>query len=106
MRMKSSYELFGVECGAGWGRLIEPLMQRCAAEGVTILQIKEKFGGLRFYVGKSSASLREMIDQAENASYSICEDCGAPGRLRGGSWLRTLCDVHAEGRERYVTRTF
>jgi hypothetical protein len=32
-------------------------------------------------------------------SYTICEECGAPGKLRGGGWMRTLCDKHEEERQ-------
>ena len=49
--MKTSYELFGVECGPGWRKLIEPIIDACEKEGVAIYQIKEKMGGLRFYTG-------------------------------------------------------
>lgn len=96
--MKSTYELFGLEIGPGWRSLVEPLIARCQAEGVTILQIKEKFGGLRFYVSDGSEALIRALDVAEAKSCTICEECGAPGERRGGGWIRTLCDFHAEDR--------
>lgn len=85
----------------GWQSLVSPLIDLCEQHGVEILQIKEKFGGLRFYVGEMSdenvASLSTAINVAEDASFRICQDCGAPGVLRGGGWLRTLChDCHAK----------
>lgn len=58
-------------------------------------QIKEKFGGLRFYwSGWCSDEMSELIDQAESDSEKICEGCGQPGRIRnnGSRWIQTLCD--------------
>ena len=94
-RPKWPYELFGVECGPGWGCLVWPLLRRCRLEDVSVLQVKEKFGGLRFYTGPASDELLDAINDAESLSFEICEICGEPGRIRGGSWLRTLCDEHA-----------
>ncbi len=70
-------------------------------------QIKEKFGGLRFYATTMngndyvSDSISGMIDMAEAMSYTICEECGQPGKLRSGGWIRTLCDVHEAKRQEY-----
>lgn len=81
------------ECGPGWDRLVDPLIERCRAEGVEILQIKEKFGSLRFYVGEASEELHDAVSQAEFDSQRICEQCGEPGICRSDrGWLRTLCD--------------
>lgn len=84
-----------VECGAGWKSLYVPLIARCKAEGVAVLQVKEKFGALRFYVMGGSDDLHAAIKEAESKSSTICEECGAPGELRKGSWRKTLCDQHA-----------
>lgn len=81
--------------GPGWHALVQPLIDLAHAEGATIAQVKEKFGGLRFYVNRSTPALDEAIAKAEAQSYTICEECGAPGKLRSGGWLRTLCDTHA-----------
>lgn len=89
------------ECGEGWKVLIDALVAECAREGVTIAQIKEKFGGLRFYVDSPTlpTSLAQAIAGAETLSYYICEDCGKPGQLSSnGRWLKTLCEVHRETR--------
>lgn len=90
--MKTPYELFGYEVGPGWMKIVRPLVDQANAEGATILQIKEKFGGLRFYVGGASEELLEAIDRAEEESYKTCEVCGEPGVPRRGGWIRTLCD--------------
>lgn len=57
-----------------------------------ILQVKEKFGGLRFYTSGSNDFFNGMVAMAEAASYRICEQCGKPGKPRSGGWILTLCD--------------
>lgn len=84
-----------VECGKGWEAIVNPLIAMCKANNVEIAQIKEKFGGLRFYVHGAPDWVEGLINTAEIASYHICEGCGKEGKLRKGSWLRTLCDEHA-----------
>lgn len=61
---------------------------------VVIQQIKEKFGGLRFYFQGGDEYIRGMVDFAEEMSYNICEECGEPGKKRNTGWIRTLCDHH------------
>ena len=59
---------------------------------VRAIQVKEKFGGLRFYVDGADNEVYGMITMAEAMSYVTCEQCGNPGSLhhRGG-WLKTVC---------------
>lgn len=78
--------------GPGWNKLIEPLQKKADEEGVKVLQIKEKFGGLRFYTERCSDELNTMINKAEDESYTICEYCGNSGSLQKGNWLKTLCN--------------
>lgn len=59
---------------------------------VVAVQVKEKFGGLRFYINGADEEVHGMITMAEAMSHKICEDCGSKGTLRKGGWLRTLCD--------------
>lgn len=89
----------GMGCGsslpAGWLTLmmdIHKILMRTDPD-YKIDQIKEKFGGLRFYTsGVTSAEGQLAIDNGESASYTTCEQCGGPGKLRDGRWIRTLCD--------------
>ena len=65
--------------GEGWHVLVQPLIDQAEAEGNQIVQIKEKFGGLRFYVnGAVSDDLQGKISDAEARSFEICELCGDP----------------------------
>jgi len=59
-----------------------------------VAQIKEKFGGLRFYMNYHDDAVDALIEKAEIACDSICEVCGQPGSKRGGAWIRNLCDLH------------
>ena len=59
-------------------------------------QVKEKFGGLRFYVQGAIDEHYHYISFAESMSYHTCEVCGAPGKRWTDGWHKTLCDIHAE----------
>lgn len=65
-------------------------------EQVVAVQVKEKFGGLRFYYNGGDDYIRGVVSMAEAMSYVTCETCGAPGKLRGDRWVQTLCDTHGE----------
>jgi hypothetical protein len=68
---------------------------------VHVAQIKEKFGGLRFYYDGGDAVIDGMVRMAESWAAHSCEKCGKPGTQRSGGWIRTLCDEHeAEYQER------
>ncbi|HVI41269.1 MAG TPA: hypothetical protein VM577_11450, partial [Anaerovoracaceae bacterium] len=58
------------------------------------VQVKEKFGGLRFYVRPSNSKIIAIVSRYEALSYNICMKCGAKdGSLRKDkSWWMTLCD--------------
>lgn len=93
-----------VDCGEGWWPIIAQLDRDISAiaPAYEVHQIKEKFGGLRFYYGIGDAGfdqrIDELVDAAERAAARTCELCGAPGRARGKGWIRTVCDEHAGGR--------
>jgi hypothetical protein len=79
--------------GVGWYPLIADLIKKLVALGwdKQVCQVKQKFGGLRFYINSGSEQIHELIDQAQRKSHTICEHCGQPGDLRAGSWDITLC---------------
>ena len=88
---------FGISCSDGWMDIVSKCAEEIVAndpeERVKFFQIKEKFGGLRFYVYGGDDYIQGMIDFAECISYSICEDCSQPGKPRYEGWARTLCDA-------------
>lgn len=93
---------FGV--GVGWYPLIKDLITDLIELGwdKKTCQVKEKFGGLRFYINAGSDKIYERITLAESQSYEICEVCGEKGELRKNiGWYTTLCDEHYN--EKYKT---
>lgn len=61
---------------------------------VKVTQIKEKFGGLRFYFDGGDEYVEGLVRMAECWADRSCEICGKPGRSRSGGWIKTLCDEH------------
>lgn len=59
-------------------------------------QVKEKFGTLSFYMSSATDEMYKLISEAERKSGETCEDCGAPGKRRGGGWIVTMCDSCAK----------
>ena len=125
-RINNLYVAFGFETGSGWFSLIDSLCGEIVAvyekHGIPIdvrpAQIKEKFGGLRFYwcrenqeksvhaidfLGNGTIRFQqddsdldkeigEVVDKWEDISYTVCERCGQPGELRKDlRWIRVLC---------------
>ena len=116
---------FGIECGNGWHDLIDLLCDsitqqvettnRCYPQlkfAVVAAQIKEKYGGLRFYVDfiynhelvedgdamkKITSRIWEisgMIRIIESMSRNTCEDCG--GKCKPDTtncFPRAICDA-------------
>ena len=94
-----------IGCGKGWYPLLLETDQKLAALDPEYLvhQVKEKFGGLRFYhqfvtEGADYHAGGAIEVEAERKSFTICEVCGEPGQLRDGGWRQTLGELHAEGR--------
>lgn len=100
----NSIWMFGFECSDGWYRLIEAtctLIQqhtdKMGGEPVVASQLKEKFGGLRFYYRGGDSYTAVVVELAELLSEHICEICGAPGRTKESKgWLRTRCSAHEQ----------
>ena len=68
-------------------------------EQVAVMQIKEKFGGLRFYYDGGDDYVRGLVTMAESWAAHTCEECGERGEHRSGGWIRTLCDKHEAERQ-------
>jgi hypothetical protein len=62
----------------GWTYIVKTLVRDLIALGwdKDLVQVKQKFGGLRFYIGKSNETLDNVIQQAESACSSACYQCG------------------------------
>jgi len=59
--------------------------------GFAVIQVKEKFGTLRFYCPSTSA-IDKYIRLAERLSAVTCEECGKPGTPNESGWISTLCE--------------
>jgi hypothetical protein len=93
-----------VECQKGWEKLYGSLFQLCKLLNIEVLQVKEKFGGLRFYVGAVPPEYLSMvyaiIEAVEAQSFRVCETCGTRnGVTTAGSWVLTLCQECREKRD-------
>lgn len=73
-----------------------PRLVHDSVKYIYIIQIKEKFGGLRFYYDGGDREIDGMVRMAESMSYRLCEVCGLPGRPNREGWIRTLCETHKE----------
>jgi len=106
---KMLLEGYGGFCiGEGWWPIIELLCSNIQShidwknkktfqvEQVVVRQIKEKFGGLRFYYDGGDDEISGMVQMVESIASITCETCGAPGKSRSGGWIRTLCDQHSQ----------
>ena len=98
---------WGFECGDGWFDLIDQLMgsiqnhidwqnqKEEVVQQVTVDQVKEKFGTLRFYYTGGDDYISGMVSLAESMSGIICEGCGSKARTNWpepGGWVRTICE--------------
>jgi hypothetical protein len=61
---------------------------------VTLDQVKEKFGTLRFYYTGGDDYISGLVSMAESMSGVTCEECGKPGTSTGGGWIKTACVEH------------
>jgi len=108
--MRTTAMCWGFECGDGWYHIIDAACAQIENRAynnrlngvkfapVIATQVKEKYGTLRFYYTGGDEYLDGVVSMAETISAKTCEVCGAPGELREGGWLKTLCDEHAKER--------
>jgi len=105
---------FGFECGNGWFDLLWELSEKLEVlyqeylktkpvedlakslllddrQEFNVVQVKEKFGGLRFYTDWATDEMQNIINEYEDKSYTICENCGKPGSQSKSGWIKTLC---------------
>jgi hypothetical protein len=101
----------GIAVGEGWWPIIESLCgniqhylnwinknheKHPVVEQVVVTQVKEKFGGLRFYYDGGDDRVIGMVRMAESWADKTCEDCGVPATKKTGGWIKNVCDKHFE----------
>lgn len=88
-----SRESARLSVGKGWHDLIDIAYDYIASNNINVLQVKEKFGQLRIYIGPSNRFTLGFISAIENVSGTICEICGASGSIRSiHGWYKAVCD--------------
>ena len=109
--MQETCMCWGFDCGDGWFNILDQLMgniqhhidwknkkEEVVAQ-VTLDQVKEKFGTLRFYYTGGDDVIDGMVRMAESMSGVMCEECSAPAKTHGPGWIRTICEPCEEARE-------
>lgn len=94
-----------VRVSRGWYPIIVDLDTRLATidPEYKVWQVKQKYGGLRYYIESSNWEDRELEDRlndlvetAEDLSYRTCEWCGTQDSTVDArhlnAWIATLCD--------------
>lgn len=100
----------GFWCPPGWFLLVQDLSLAIEAEILKLpeaarskyvcAQIKQKFGGLRFYMEESFYEIDKLISEAEGRSIKICDVCGSAAEepTTHGGWMRARCAAHKDVR--------
>lgn len=99
----------GIWCPQGWTQLVDGLCKYLVAikADISIIQIKEKFGTLRFYyrinpktnqlgsIDKAQLDketrIAHVFEFTEYLSSTLCRNDGQPGTQHASGWLKTLC---------------
>ena len=70
---------------------------------VVAAQVKQKFGGLRFYASNCDDYVYGVISMAETISWRICENCGSAGtKSTNSGWVTMLCNNCHKNRAKVV----
>jgi len=109
--MQETCMCWGFDCGDGWYNILNQLMGNIqhhidwknrngeVVPQVTLDQVKEKFGTLRFYYTGGDDIIDGMVRMAESMSGVTCEGCGNVGERKGGGWVHTYCEPCETKRE-------
>jgi len=90
---------WGIACGDGWYPFIDELcsiiqkyIDEQKIEQIEAVQVKEKFGRLRFYTNYYDEQIEKFIAEAEKKCYTVCEICGSTEDIRPTKgWISYLC---------------
>ena len=97
----------GIAVGKGWFNILNMMCRNIQSHidwkpevpQVKVLQVKEKFGTLRFYYEGGDEYIHGLTSMAEAMSEVTCEDCGVPGTLRQDGWMHVTCDPCEDSRQ-------
>lgn len=80
-------------CPEPWMPIVDQLISDLIADGwdKNLVQLKEKFGSFRFYVGGRTQNQQRLIDEAAVACQKLCIDCGDDDGLEDAGWGMIKC---------------
>lgn len=111
--LKEPIQLFGFEVQEGWYFIISMLMgyidshlkRNPQLDNFKIIQIKEKFGTLRFYHRGGDEVIHQMVAMVEELSWTTCEFCGSNQNImRSKPWIKTACKNCVETSDKIYNR--
>lgn len=68
------------------------------------IQIKEKYGSLRFYPSWSTEDIEKILLKYERLSEVTCIECGAPATKYTVGWISPYCDKCASKYDTVITK--
>ena len=98
----------GFCCGDGWFDLVHRASQKLEKliieykknnphdpKPPRAFQVKQKYGALVIYMSHGTDEMDDVLKEAEERSYRICEKCGCPGKVRSEKrFVQSLCESH------------
>lgn len=81
----------------GWNDIVYELFENINLTRlpIQVSQVKEKFGGLRFYYTPQDPTIDQLIINAKHKASQSCQKCGEKGTLiYNDGWLAILCEYH------------
>ena len=81
--------------------LKEALIKDNALDKYKIVQIKEKYGGLRWYDNWSTNEICKVLNKYEELSYTTCIVCGKPAKYLSRGWICPFCEDCIDEKEKY-----
>jgi hypothetical protein len=92
-----------IACMPGWWIVLDNVCQalQCYLDAhhvvpaITVIRVKEKWGGLRIYYRGGDEVCRGIVNKAMEGSLTICEVCGGEGKRIGKRRYRVRCPTHA-----------
>ena len=107
LSMKKTAMCWGIDCDDGWFWLIDNLCE-CIQNYISLnketpqieaTQVKQKYGGLRFYFEPYDETISNIIMFADYLSYKICEECGSIEDVQQTKgYIQSLCKKCREKR--------
>jgi len=71
---------------------IQEVIDRDHITDYSISQVKEKFGGLRWYDNGGNQAIHDIIRKYEKISEKTCMICGRPAEYVTTGWIGCYCD--------------